>query len=65
MNHDAMFFIVTGLIVVALVVAGPVYVLWQYQRGGTPAVGDRRQESPPMGVTSSPPQNPETPLTSR
>lgn len=38
MSQDAMFFVTTGLIMIALVLIGPVFVVWRYQRGGTPPI---------------------------
>ena len=52
MNQDVMFFVITSLIVVALAVIGPGFVLWQYQRGCTSAVRGKRPASPPMVGTS-------------
>jgi hypothetical protein len=46
MNQDAMFFMVTGLIVVVLVMIGPVFVVWQYQHPKTlPPKVNREQDS--------------------
>jgi hypothetical protein len=52
MNQDVMFFVITSLIVVALAVIGPGLVVWQYQRGGIPAVRGKRPASPPKSGTN-------------
>lgn len=59
MSQDAMFFLVTGLIVIALTIIGPGFVVWQYQRGGAVARRDKGPEPLPGVVTSTPSRNPE------
>lgn len=48
MNQDAVFFAIAGLVVLALMIIGPGFVVWQYQRGGTAKVHDK--PSKPSGL---------------
>jgi hypothetical protein len=41
MNQDAVFFAIAGLVVLALMIIGPGFVVWQYQRGGIAEVHDK------------------------
>lgn len=59
MSQDMMFFVITSLIVVSLVVIGPVAVVWQYQRAKTVTNHDKPAESRPAVLTGTPPRSPE------
>lgn len=48
MNQDVVFFAIAGLVVLALMIIGPGFVVWQYQRGGTAEVRDKPTKRSPM-----------------
>ena len=53
MSNDVAFFAIAGFLVFALVLVGPGYVLWQYQRGGVPQVNSNPVEGHDSDSTHS------------
>ncbi|UMB71847.1 hypothetical protein [Mycobacterium paraterrae] len=51
MSQDLAIFVIAGILVFALVLVGPGYVIWQYQRGGLPAVHSNPADSPESDPT--------------